>query len=63
MKNMKNNFDLFIIGGSINGVGIARDAVGRGLRVCLVDKEGNWWGHFLIVNKINSRWFKISRKL
>ena len=35
---MKNNFDLFIIGGGINGAGIARDAAGRGLRVCLADK-------------------------
>ena len=31
--------DLLIIGGGINGVGIARDAVGRGLKVTLVEKE------------------------
>ena len=31
-------FDLFIIGGGINGAGIARDAAGRGLTVCLADK-------------------------
>ena len=31
-------YDLFVIGGGINGVGIARDAAGRGLSVCLVDK-------------------------
>ena len=35
---MKKNFDLFIIGGGINGAGIARDAAGRGLKVCLADK-------------------------
>ena len=35
---MNNNFDLFIIGGGINGAGIARDASGRGLSVCLADK-------------------------
>jgi len=35
---MKNNFDLFIIGGGINGAGIARDGAGRGLSVCLADK-------------------------
>ena len=35
---MKNLYDLFIIGGGINGAGIARDAAGRGLKVCLVDK-------------------------
>ena len=30
-------FDLLIIGGGINGAGIARDAAGRGLRVALAD--------------------------
>ncbi|MBV2358466.1 glycerol-3-phosphate dehydrogenase [Thalassococcus sp. CAU 1522] len=30
-------FDLFIIGGGINGCGIARDASGRGLRVALAE--------------------------
>ena len=30
--------DLLIIGGGINGVGIARDAVGRGLKVILIEK-------------------------
>ncbi|MFC7554728.1 glycerol-3-phosphate dehydrogenase [Pseudoroseomonas wenyumeiae] len=32
-------FDLLIIGGGINGAGIARDATGRGLRVLLVEQE------------------------
>ena len=32
-------YDLFILGGGINGCGIARDATGRGLNVCLVDKN------------------------
>lgn len=31
--------DLFIIGGGINGVGIARDAVGRGLSVTLAEQN------------------------
>ena len=35
---MKNKYDIFIIGGGINGAGIARDAAGRGLKVCLADK-------------------------
>ena len=30
--------DLLVVGGGINGVGIARDAAGRGLRVMLVEK-------------------------
>ncbi|MDB5811076.1 MAG: dependent oxidoreductase [Betaproteobacteria bacterium] len=32
-------FDLLIIGGGINGAGIARDAAGRGLSVLLVEKD------------------------
>lgn len=32
-------FDLLVIGGGINGVGIARDAAGRGLKVLLVEKD------------------------
>ena len=34
----KKNFDLLIVGGGINGVGIARDAAGRGLRVALCEQ-------------------------
>tara|TARA_A100001015_G_C14980125_1_gene709085 strand:+ start:275 stop:1426 length:1152 start_codon:yes stop_codon:yes gene_type:complete len=32
-------FDIFIIGGGINGAGIARDAVGRGFKVFLAEKN------------------------
>src|SRR5258706_11650622 len=32
--------DLLIIGGGINGTGIARDAAGRGMKVLLVEKDG-----------------------
>lgn len=32
-------FDLLIIGGGINGAGIARDAAGRGLKVLLVEQD------------------------
>ena len=38
MTDTKNDFDILIIGGGINGAGIARDAVGRGYSVCLVEK-------------------------
>ncbi|MGI9484241.1 MAG: glycerol-3-phosphate dehydrogenase [Hyphomicrobiales bacterium] len=31
-------FDVFIIGGGVNGCGIARDAAGRGYSVCLCEK-------------------------
>jgi len=34
-----STFDLVIVGGGINGVGIARDAAGRGLSVLLVEKD------------------------
>ena len=35
---MSTIYDIFILGGGINGAGIARDAAGRGLKVCLADK-------------------------
>lgn len=34
-----DEFDLLIIGGGINGSGVARDAAGRGLRVLLCEKD------------------------
>ena len=37
VESKENNFDIFIIGGGVNGAGIARDATGRGLKVCLAD--------------------------
>ena len=36
---MSQAYDLLVIGGGINGAGIARDAAGRGLRVLLVEKD------------------------
>ncbi len=36
---MNEIFDILIIGGGINGAGIARDASGRKLKVCLVEKN------------------------
>jgi len=35
---MTPDFDLIVIGGGINGAGIARDAAGRGLRTCLLEQ-------------------------
>ena len=37
--SMKQLFDIFVIGGGINGAGIARDAAGRGLKVFLAEKN------------------------
>jgi glycerol-3-phosphate dehydrogenase len=34
---METDFDIFIIGGGVNGTGIARDAAGRGLRTGLAE--------------------------
>ena len=36
-KSKIKEIDLFVIGGGINGCGIARDAVGRGLSVILAE--------------------------
>ncbi|MCB1882562.1 MAG: glycerol-3-phosphate dehydrogenase [Geminicoccaceae bacterium] len=36
---MGKRYDLLVVGGGINGAGIARDAAGRGLRVLLVEKD------------------------
>ncbi|MHA6334083.1 glycerol-3-phosphate dehydrogenase [Qipengyuania sp. CAU 1752] len=36
---MSETYDLLIIGGGINGAGIARDAAGRGAKVLLVEKD------------------------
>lgn len=33
----KTDFDLLVVGGGINGVGVAYDAAGRGLNVCLCE--------------------------
>ncbi|MAE76013.1 MAG: glycerol-3-phosphate dehydrogenase, partial [Planctomycetes bacterium] len=35
---MTEAFDIAVVGGGINGAGIARDAAGRGLRVLLVER-------------------------
>jgi glycerol-3-phosphate dehydrogenase len=35
---MRSDFDLVVIGGGVNGAGIARDAQGRGLSTCLVER-------------------------
>jgi glycerol-3-phosphate dehydrogenase len=34
-----SQYDLLVVGGGINGAGIARDAAGRGLSVCLVEQD------------------------
>jgi len=35
--SLSDTYDVFIVGGGINGSGIARDAVGRGFSVCLAE--------------------------
>ncbi len=39
MTELAAPYDLLIIGGGVNGAGLARDAVGRGLSVCLVEQD------------------------
>ncbi len=43
MSKTQGSFDLFIIGGGINGCGIARDAAGRGLSVGLAEMNDLAW--------------------
>jgi glycerol-3-phosphate dehydrogenase len=38
-ESLQSTFDLLVVGGGINGAGIARDAAGRGLAVLLVEKD------------------------
>lgn len=38
MEAFLGRFDLLVVGGGINGAGIARDAAGRGLRVLLCER-------------------------
>jgi glycerol-3-phosphate dehydrogenase len=38
MDTLDGEFDLLVIGGGINGVGVARDAAGRGIRVALCER-------------------------
>lgn len=39
MTGMQASFDILVIGGGVNGVGIARDAAGRGLKVLLCEQN------------------------
>ena len=41
---MKTDYDVIVIGGGINGAGIARDAARRGLSVCLVEMKDLAYG-------------------
>lgn len=43
VKLSEETYDIVVIGGGVNGCGVARDAVGRGLKVLLVEKEDLGW--------------------
>lgn len=43
MKPSDDLYDIIVIGGGVNGCGVARDAAGRGLKVLLVEKEDLGW--------------------
>lgn len=43
MTNSTEQLDIFVIGGGINGCGIARDAAGRGLKVGLAEMNDLAW--------------------
>ena len=38
-QNTQTSFDIVVVGGGINGAGIARDAAGRGYSVCLLEGD------------------------
>ena len=38
-RNGRDPYDLLVVGGGINGVGVARDAAGRGLRTLLCEQH------------------------
>ena len=38
MSEVRSSYDLLVVGGGINGAGIARDAAGRGLATCSVEQ-------------------------
>ncbi len=69
ISNMAD-FDLAIIGGGINGAGIARDAAGRGLRVLLVEQNDLASGTSSASTKLihgglrylEHRWFRLVRE-
>ena len=39
MTGGADSFDLLVVGGGVNGIGIARDAAGRGLKVMVVEQK------------------------
>ncbi|MFT4979745.1 MAG: glycerol-3-phosphate dehydrogenase [Myxococcota bacterium] len=43
-RQLSGSFDLLVVGGGINGAGIARDAARRGLKVALVEMRDLAWG-------------------
>ena len=43
MEQSDAPYDILVIGGGVNGCGVARDAAGRGLKVLLVEKQDLGW--------------------
>ena len=38
-EGLPADFDMLVVGGGVNGAGIARDAAGRGYRLLLVEQD------------------------
>jgi glycerol-3-phosphate dehydrogenase len=47
-------YDLIVIGGGINGAGVARDAALRGLKTILIEKRGFCQRNLQLVNSTGS---------
>jgi flavin-dependent dehydrogenase len=56
-------FDLIVVGGGVNGAGIARDAAGCGLSVLLVEKGRSRAGRVLAFGQAGSRRIALPRLL
>ncbi len=56
-------FDLIVVGGGVNGAGIARDAAGRGLKAPVVRKGRSRAGHLVALGQARSRRPALSRIL
>ena len=63
MMNTIPHYDLVVIGGGINGTGIAADAAGRGLAGGTVRSGRSGQRHVFSFQQIDPRWFALSGTL
>jgi flavin-dependent dehydrogenase len=59
MSKVITGYDIVVVGGGINGAGIARDAALRGLRVLLLEKKRLWQRDIQLVQSPDTWWFAL----